>query len=88
MAISSLVKCGGYAEAKQIATRLRVLLYDGGPGRSLLKQLGLKEELRFHDVAGDLRATTVIFLWIAEGVRTTRLAFLSYPRRPKAQHPV
>ncbi|WP_155854588.1 MULTISPECIES: hypothetical protein [Micrococcaceae] len=45
---------GKPAYAKFAATTLRVLLYDGGRGRSLLRQLGLKDRIAFLDTAAQM----------------------------------
>jgi len=42
---------GFEGEAMRLATTLRVLLYDGGSSRSLLRQLQVKDRLRFQDTA-------------------------------------
>ena len=42
---------GSLAEAQSLATRIRVLVYDGGRGRSFLRQLGVKERLPYLDTA-------------------------------------
>lgn len=42
---------GDESEAKNIALRVRVLVYDSGSGRSLLKRLSVKDQLRFVDTA-------------------------------------
>lgn len=42
---------GVLAEVANLATRIRVLVYDDGRGRSLLRQLGVKERLPYLDTA-------------------------------------
>jgi hypothetical protein len=41
---------GKVAEAKRLAVSIRVLVHDTERSRSLLKQLGLKDKLQFHDI--------------------------------------
>ncbi len=43
---------GDFSEAKRLAMTLRVLLHDSQKSKSLLKQLALKDKLRFVDTAG------------------------------------
>lgn len=49
---------GEFNEAKRLATTLRVLLHDSPTSHSLLKQLGLKNKLRFLDTAGNVAPNT------------------------------
>lgn len=46
---------GDFSEAKRLATTLRLLLHDTQESSSLLKQLGLKDKLRFPDTAGEIQ---------------------------------
>jgi hypothetical protein len=42
---------GSLVEVQNLATRIRVLVYDGGRGASFLRQLGVKERLPYLDTA-------------------------------------
>ena len=64
---------GEHAEAKRIATTLRVLLHDLGSSRALLVELGRRDELGWLDTAGSLlplenhAQTPLVFIDVQEG---------------------
>ena len=48
---ASAFDSGNIREAARLATSVRVLLHDTNSSHSLLKQLGVKNQIKYHDTA-------------------------------------
>lgn len=73
---------GDHAEAKRIATTLRVLLHDLGSSRALLVRLDTRDQLGWLDTAGSIlpfvagAQTPLVFLKVDERLHRSRSSWL------------
>lgn len=68
---SNSFDAGFHAEAKRLATTIRVLLHDTKQSQSLLKQLGLKDKLSYRNTAFPLNPNNLLAHLGLVGMRMT-----------------